>query len=196
MCQALGCAFCMDCCCCSASKGCPVLVTWWIGARWAPLSMGFLRQGYWRLPFPSPGDLPDPGIDPVSLESPTLAGGLFTTETPGTPFKLMIQFYCYPHCMDEHAEAQTGDIPCSRSWSSSYAVALGFTQVCILTTHLWGFPVLWRTFQCMLTSWHYLTHHADFSSTSQLVFSNQIIYRVLILGLVRRLQDRIKQSPH
>ena len=117
-------------------------------------------------------------------------------DTRDFPFKLMIQFYCYPHCMDEHAEAQTGDIPFSRSWSSSYAVALGFTQVCILTTHLWGLPVLWRTFQCMLTSWHYLTHHADFSSTSQLVFSNQIIYRVLILCLVRRLQDRIKQPPH
>jgi len=38
------------------------------------------RQEYWRgLPFPSPGDLPDPGIEPVS---PALAGGFFTTEPP------------------------------------------------------------------------------------------------------------------
>ena len=50
----------------------------------APLSMRFPRQGYWSgLPFHSPGDLPDPGIEP---ESPRLAGGSFTTEPPGKPF--------------------------------------------------------------------------------------------------------------
>ena len=49
-------------------------------AHQAPLSMGFSKQEYWSgLPFPSPGDLRDPGIEPVSLMSPTLAGGLFTT---------------------------------------------------------------------------------------------------------------------
>ena len=37
-------------------------------SRQAPLSLGFSRQNYWReLPFPSPGDLPDPGIEPGSL---------------------------------------------------------------------------------------------------------------------------------
>jgi len=42
--------------------------------------MGFLRQEYWGgLPFPSPGDLPDPGI---KLTSPALAGRFFTTEPP------------------------------------------------------------------------------------------------------------------
>jgi len=45
--------------------------------------MGFPRQGCWSgLPFPSPGDLPDPGIKPMS---PALAGGFFTTEPPGKP---------------------------------------------------------------------------------------------------------------
>ncbi|KAM7230968.1 hypothetical protein CapIbe_018458, partial [Capra ibex] len=49
-------------------------VTPWTLARQAPLSMGFSRQEYWSgLPFPSPGDLPDPGIDPASLMSPALA---------------------------------------------------------------------------------------------------------------------------
>ena len=52
----------------------------------APLSMGFPRQEYWsRLPFPSPGDLPDPGIKPLS---PALAGGFFITEPPGKPAKI------------------------------------------------------------------------------------------------------------
>ena len=45
-------------------------------AHQAPLSMGFPRQKYWSgLTFPSPGDLPDPGMEPVS---PALAGGFFT----------------------------------------------------------------------------------------------------------------------
>ena len=45
------------------AKLCPTLVTPWTVACLAPLSMGFLRQEYWSgLPFPSPGDLPDPGI--------------------------------------------------------------------------------------------------------------------------------------
>ena len=49
------------------AKLCPTLVTPWTVACLAPLSMGFLRQEYWSgLPFPSPGDLPDPGIKPVS----------------------------------------------------------------------------------------------------------------------------------
>ena len=49
-------------------------------ARQAPLSMGFSRQEYYSgLPFPSPGNLSDPGIEPVSLASPALAGRFFTT---------------------------------------------------------------------------------------------------------------------
>ena len=56
----------------------------WLAARQAPLSVGFPRQEYQSgSPFPPPGDLPDPGIKPVS---PTLAGGFFTTEPPGKPF--------------------------------------------------------------------------------------------------------------
>ena len=44
--------------------------------------MGFSRQEYWSgLPCPPPADLPDPGIEPVSLMSPALAGGFFTTST-------------------------------------------------------------------------------------------------------------------
>ena len=47
----------------------------------AILSMGFPRQEYWRgVPFPSPGDLPNPGIEPMSPVSPALASGFFTTD--------------------------------------------------------------------------------------------------------------------
>ena len=56
----------------------------WTVTRQAPLSMGFFRQEYWSgLPFPTPGDLPDPGIEHASLASPALAGGFFTSVPPG-----------------------------------------------------------------------------------------------------------------
>ena len=51
-------------------------------AQEALLSMGFSRQEYWSgLPFPSPGDLPDPGIETMSLASLVLAGRFFITVT-------------------------------------------------------------------------------------------------------------------
>ena len=56
--------------------------TLWTIAHQAPLSMGFSRQKYWSgLLCPPPGDLPNPGIEPISLTSPALAGGFFTTST-------------------------------------------------------------------------------------------------------------------
>ena len=55
----------------------------WTVAYQAPLSMGFFRQGCWSgLPFPSPGDLPDPGIEP---RSPTLQADALPSEPPGKP---------------------------------------------------------------------------------------------------------------
>ena len=58
-----------------------VFVTLWSVAHQAPLSMGFSRQEYWSgwLFPPPPGDLPDPGIEPLSLMSPALVGGVSNT---------------------------------------------------------------------------------------------------------------------
>ena len=59
-----------------------LFATLWTAACQTPQSMEFSRQEYWNgLPFPSPGDLPDPGIEPLSLMSPALAGRFFTTST-------------------------------------------------------------------------------------------------------------------
>ena len=70
------------CICAQSFSSVPCFVTPWTVARQAPLSMGFSRQEYWSgLPFPPPGDLPDPGAEPASLKSPALAGGFFTTST-------------------------------------------------------------------------------------------------------------------
>ena len=48
--------------------------------------MGFPRQEYWNgLSFPTPGDLLNPGMEPMSPASPALVGGFFTTESPERP---------------------------------------------------------------------------------------------------------------
>ena len=60
----------------------PLFVTLWTGAHQAPLSMWFSRQEYWsRVSCPPPGDLSNPGIEPMSLMSPALAGGFCITST-------------------------------------------------------------------------------------------------------------------
>ena len=60
------------------AKLCPTLATPWTVARQAPLSMGFSRQEYWsELPFPSPGDLSNPGIEPMT---PALQADSLPTE--------------------------------------------------------------------------------------------------------------------
>ena len=75
----------------------------WTVACQAPLSMGFPRQEYWSgLPFPSLGDLPDPGIKPASL---ALAGGLFTTAPPEKPL-LKVDFHLW-------LLQNIGHIPCA-----------------------------------------------------------------------------------
>ena len=65
------------------TKSCSTLVTPWTVALQAPLSMGFPRQEYWSgLPFHSPGDLPDPGMEPRSL---ALQADSLLSYPPGKP---------------------------------------------------------------------------------------------------------------
>ena len=74
-----------------SSSGVWLFATPWTVAYQARPSMGFSRQEYWSgLPFPSPGDLPDPGIKPGS---PALQADALTSEAPGKPFH---QGRCYP----------------------------------------------------------------------------------------------------
>ena len=73
-----------------------LFATPWTVALQAPLSMGVSRHEYWSgLPCPPPGDLPNPGIEPMSLVSPALAGGFFTTVPPGKPISLCVHIYAY-----------------------------------------------------------------------------------------------------
>ena len=69
------------CCCCSVTKSCLTFVTLQTVTCWASLSMGFPRQEYWsELPFSTPGDLPNPGIEPTSS---AWQADAFTTKPPG-----------------------------------------------------------------------------------------------------------------
>ena len=68
---------------CSSFSRAQLFVTPWTAAHHAPLSMRFSRQGYWsELPFPSPGDLPNPGIKP---RSSALQADSLPTELQGKP---------------------------------------------------------------------------------------------------------------
>ena len=106
-----------------------LFATLWTVIHQAPLSMGFSRQEYWSgLPFTSPGDLPNPGVEPVSLTSPALSTGFFTTSsTWESPCKYMYSViltlmlwtgYHYPHSRDEETEKQ-----------SSYRISQGHTDI-------------------------------------------------------------------
>jgi len=56
--------------------------------------MGFSRQEYWSsLLCPLPGDLPNPGIKPISLASPALQAGSLSTEPPGKPQQTLVYQY-------------------------------------------------------------------------------------------------------
>ena len=67
-----------------------LFATPWTVAYQAPQSMGFSRQEYWSgLPFPSPGDLPNPGIEPGS---PTLQADALPSEPPGKPQRQLLTF--------------------------------------------------------------------------------------------------------
>ena len=74
------CMYFFACLCAQSLQLCPTLCDPLNYSCQAPLSMGFSRQVYWsRLLFPSPGNLPEPGIQPQFLAPPALAGGFFAT---------------------------------------------------------------------------------------------------------------------
>ena len=71
------------------TKSCWTLMTAWTIACQSPLPMGVFRKEYWSgLPYPSPGDLPDPGIE---SRSPALQADSLPTELQGKTFLIFIQ---------------------------------------------------------------------------------------------------------
>ena len=90
-------------------------VTLWTASCQALLSMGFSRQEWNKLPFPPPGDLPDPGIEPTSPVSPALAG-FFTTSYPGKDIHpISLHFQSIPNCSYSSGHQSNAQIQQNRS---------------------------------------------------------------------------------
>ena len=125
----------------------------WAVASQAPLSRGFSRQEYWSgLPFPSPGNLSDPGI---KLGSTALARGLFTTEPPGKPEQL--NRVKYAHIV---VESSYRTLFILQNWHSTHPLnknspLLSFPSPCKLPFHflslqIWLLSVTWSS---LLAQW-------------------------------------------
>ena len=105
-----------------------LFVTPWTVANQAPLSMGFSRQEYWSgLPFPSPGNLSDSGIEPASPEAPSLReiNNLIWGFSGGTSGK-------EPACQSRRHERHgfdhwVGKIPWRRAWQSTPVFLAGYS---------------------------------------------------------------------
>ena len=83
---------------CSDARLCPTLASLWTIAHQVPLSTGFPRQEYWSgLPFPPPGDVPDPGIKPKSSHLLHWQVDSLLTSRPGQPLQQTDALHSYPH---------------------------------------------------------------------------------------------------
>ena len=105
----------------------------WTKACQALMSMEFSRQEYWSgLPFPSPGDLPDPGIEPTSPMFPVLAGRPFTTSATWevTYYKSWLQF-CNVNSVSEVQVPKISRRPRDWPWTERFIGQYSTTQLVI-----------------------------------------------------------------
>ena len=99
-------------CCCQGEV--------WTETHQAPLSMEFSRQEFWSgLPFPTLGDLPNPGIEPVSLVSPALAGGFFTTSTTWEAHHQLMGMKARPLFLLDFPSSVLNKVAHSSLWSTA-----------------------------------------------------------------------------
>ena len=129
-------------------------VTLWTVALKAPLSMRFSRQEYWnRLPCPPPEDLPNPGIEPASPESPALAGGFFTISATWEAWAMVkrinINFFGKPlECFEQER---------CIIWFSNWSVAkLYLTLRDPMNCNTPGFPLLHYLMEFAQTHIHWV----------------------------------------
>ena len=117
---------------CSVTQSCLTLATSRTVAHQAPLSMGSPRQEHWSgLPFPSPGDLANPGTEPTSL---AIAGRLFTSEPLGKPAILSkIVWILYNVMMTDFAESPI-----------CFKLIQGNIKLKDIVLYLWSWWSVWR----------------------------------------------------
>ena len=107
-----------------------LFATPWTVAYHAPPSMGFSRQEYWSgLPFPSPEDLPDPGIEPGS---PTFQADALTSEPPGKPLihylGLLIAFLSIMERLQDNMEKEMAAHSSTIAWKIPWTEEPGRLQ--------------------------------------------------------------------
>ena len=176
----------------------------WTLAYQAPLSMGFPGQKYQSgLPFPSPGPLPNPGIEVMPSVSPALAGGFFTTVPPGKPTTNKIRhifflgFYSIGlgwnlyACVCVYVEKEI------RKWFMILLPWLGLITHTVLTTHVeetrkfQGNPtpifmrLLWKnTFLVYINNWSLNNvSYVDLQATKLLKLKPQACSRHVVLSV-------------
>ena len=91
---------------CSVTSVESLFVTLWTVAYQSPLSMEFPRQEYWSgLPCPAPGDLPNPGVKPISPASSALQGDSLPLSHQGSPNKPILTHYFYSDFLSLYLES-------------------------------------------------------------------------------------------
>ena len=109
----------------------PAVCDLWTAVLQAPLSMGFSRQERSSgLPCPSPGDLPNPGIQPTFLMSPALAGRFFPNSGPGKPLTICsVSFFFRPISRFSFYSFDFQAIQQLRGHASSFFACLFFVYI-------------------------------------------------------------------
>ena len=131
-----------------------LFATPWTVTLQVPLSMGFSRQEYQNgLPYPSPGDLPDPGIEPTSLTSPAFAGAFSTTRAtwegywgphPKSPYQLKLRGAQKQlprnnkRCFSPEIPSVLGAL-CPRPWTKTKYISYHTTIRNLSSTHFSSF---------------------------------------------------------
>ena len=160
--HALGCACMLSCFSCIW-----LFATLWTVTCQAPLSLGFSRQEYWSgLPYPPPGDLPNPGIEPRSLNLLHWQGDSFTAGATGKPIPLEGKNYFHFHCRNDYATQSNLQIQHNpyqiingiflRTWTKKFTICMETQKTPNSQSHLEKEKQSWRNqsswFQTVLQS--------------------------------------------
>ena len=135
----------------------PTLCDPWTVAYQAPPSMGLSRQECWSgLPFPSPGDLPDPGIEP---RSPALQADALPSKPPGKPIETKVYLKNWDYLVEQRLDYSTTSRPRKSGrktlesrfmWSNKKTSQVAqWLRTCLLMQKTWVLSLVWEDSTCL-----------------------------------------------